>query len=276
MITTLIAYIPVIHQGYLRLISETRVQEVFILGPDLIAEFPHLAKEIRAVDPTTIQKILSTLYPKLSIKVLTKTELNQLLTEERSYVLPNEDVMRQFAEMYLSSQSVTFIHLFLRWDKDRTLQQQPVKPYLVLDKNKFEHQMMQLAYDQAQLSSDWWRQIGGVISKDGQVLLAGYNRHLPTERAPYFNGDPRNNFKKGLYIELSTSIHAEASLIAEAAKHGIALEGTELFVTTFPCPNCAKLIACSGIKKLYYVEGYSMVDGEELLKTSGVEIIQIV
>ena len=45
-----------------------------------------------------------------------------------------------------------------------------------------------------------------------------------------------------------------------------------MYVTVFPCPPCAKLIAYSGIKRLYCGGGYAVLDGEEVLKSNGVEI----
>jgi len=64
-----------------------------------------------------------------------------------------------------------------------------------------------------------------------------------------------------------------AMLIAEAAKRGISLEGTNLYVTDFPCPPCAKLIARSGITRLYFSRGYAVLDGESTLKNKGVELV---
>jgi dCMP deaminase len=46
-----------------------------------------------------------------------------------------------------------------------------------------------------------------------------------------------------------------------------------MYVTTFPCPPCAKMIAFSGVKKLYYAGGYGVLDGEAIMKSKGVEII---
>ena len=46
-------------------------------------------------------------------------------------------------------------------------------------------------------------------------------------------------------------------------------------VSTFPCPNCAKLIALSGIKSCYYIKGYSMLDGYSVLKDFGVEVVKL-
>src|SRR6185369_15532026 len=114
-------------------------------------------------------------------------------------------------------------------------------------------------FKEAQKSSDMWRQVGAAIVKGKKIVLTAYNKHLPSDHTPYTNGDPRNNFHKGDHIEISSAIHAEAGLIAEAAKRGLKLKGLDMYATTFPCPPCAKLIAGSGIKTLYFAEGYAML-----------------
>lgn len=49
-------------------------------------------------------------------------------------------------------------------------------------------------------------------------------------------------------------VHAEANVIAAAAQFGISLKGAALFVSMHPCVECAKLIAASGIKHIYYIQ----------------------
>ena len=138
--------------------------------------------------------------------------------------------------------------------------------------DEFSKIIIARAEKEAEKSSDWWRHVGAVIIKDGKIVSSGHNVHLPSEHTPYVNGDPRNCFHKGDHLELSTAIHIEARLIAEAARDGVALAGAEIYVTTFPCPPCAKMIAYSGIKKIYYKEGYGVLDGESVLKDKGVKI----
>lgn len=50
-----------------------------------------------------------------------------------------------------------------------------------------------------------------------------------------------------------TVVHAEANAILH--KTCIDLSGCTLYVTLFPCNECAKLIIQSGIKKVYFLEG---------------------
>ena len=190
-------------------------------------------------------------------------------------VMPDEDLMRYFAEKYLPDCQITFEKVFLRWDKPITLRENIIDPNRVISQKDFDKQMMKLAFAAADKSSDWWRQIGAVAVKGDKVLFARYNRHLPSPNSPYENGDPRNNFDAGEHLDLYTSIHAEAGIIAEAAKKGVSLDGATIYSTTFPCPVCAKLIVEAGIKKVFYSSGYSLIDAEKLFKQYEIDIILV-
>ena len=80
-------------------------------------------------------------------------------------------------------------------------------------------------------------------------------------------------FKRGVHIELTTDAHAESRLISEAANRGISIAGADLYVTTFPCPPCAKVVAPSGIRRCYFASGYAMLDGERVLRDADIEIV---
>ena len=63
--------------------------------------------------------------------------------------------------------------------------------------------------------------------------------------------------------------------MACAARDGVSLKGAEVYVTTFPCANCARLLTTAGITKVYYRDGYSMLDAEDIFKAAGVEIVLV-
>ena len=48
------------------------------------------------------------------------------------------------------------------------------------------------------------------------------------------------------------SIHSEIDAICEAAKSGISIEGATIYVTRYPCENCARAIVAAGIKRVVY------------------------
>ncbi len=56
--------------------------------------------------------------------------------------------------------------------------------------------------------------------------------------------------------EFGREVHAEMSAITSAVKIGTPSRGCTMYVTTFPCHNCAKHIISSGIARVVYIEPY--------------------
>ena len=56
--------------------------------------------------------------------------------------------------------------------------------------------------------------------------------------------------------EYGRIVHAEMDAILSCARNNISTQGATLYVTTFPCHNCAKHIVAAGIKKVIFVEPY--------------------
>lgn len=270
---TIVAYIPVLHQGYLNFFNKNQADQILVLGRSISNQFRPLQKDIRALAPQMIVDTILALALAKEAKVIEKDDLTQFSATK--IVMPDEEISRSIASRYFASVEVDFDQVFLRWDASHSLSTQKVQQDETVSTKASDKKFIQLALNEASKSSDWWRQVGAVIVKDDQILLTGYNRHLPSEHQPYIDGDPRADFHKGEHIDKSTALHAEAGLIAQAAKEGISLEGTLIYVTTFPCPNCAKLIAASGIKELYFSQGYSILDGERVLKAKQVKIIKV-
>ncbi|MCP5468637.1 MAG: hypothetical protein H7A32_05150 [Deltaproteobacteria bacterium] len=57
-------------------------------------------------------------------------------------------------------------------------------------------------------------------------------------------------------LDFGRPVHAEMSALMTCARKGISSKGSYLFVTTFPCQNCAKHIVAAGIKRVYFIEPY--------------------
>ena len=128
--------------------------------------------------------------------------------------------------------------------------------------------LMSLALMVSQRSTCSRRQVGALAEKDGRVLVTGYNG------AP--SGFPHCTDRGGCRLDESggclDAVHAEANLIAFAAKHGIALEGATVYTTCAPCLDCAKLLINAGIKKVAYMEEYRDTRGKDLLIQAGVKV----
>lgn len=271
----ILCYVPVFHEGYRRFFDENTTYTILILGEDVVERFRQLVKDVRRLPSQVVAQLLSSLYPERQVEVLNWEEALRLNGRFDQLILPDELELNQLLdEVGYPASLRTHSRTFLRWDKERVLLARPVTRAIQLDQF-VASRMLGLASEHAALSGDWWRQVGAVLARNGEVLATGYNQHAPSHMQPYYDGDPRASFKKGLHIELSTATHAEVSVIGHAARRGIALEGADLYVTTFPCPPCARLIAASGIARIFYAEGYAMLDGEEFLASAGIEVIHV-
>ncbi|MDP2651282.1 MAG: deaminase [bacterium] len=270
-----ILYLPVIHAGHLEFCQRQTPDALFVLGKSLISKFPFLERDIRALSPENAVLEVKALALAPVVKILEKEDLHDL--EEYDFLVLSEDeVSRELAEKYIKNKNTEWDTTFLRWNKMNAVTKMPVRADNEISSNELDKQMMALADVEAQKSSDWWRRVGAVILKDGKIIYSGHNKHAVTENTAYIEGEPRSNFDAGKAIaDLVIFQHGEAKIISDAARDGVSLAGATLYVTTIPCPTCAMLVANAGIKRVYYKDGYSLLDAERILKNAGVELIQV-
>ncbi|MFA5946374.1 MAG: deaminase [Patescibacteria group bacterium] len=272
--TVLVVYVPVLHEGYRALFSRhPEATELYLFGSDVIGEFEHLIKDIRKLDPLLTQKAVASWAMFDRVSILNASTIEELRSQNVSLVCSNDDITRELVQKYFSSNPVTLDNIFLRWDKKTAMEPMAVSPDVTISTSEFDKQMIATAQKEGEQSPDWWRRLGAIAVLDGRVLVKTHNTYVPSEQIAYNEGDPRSNFRSGVNLESSLAIHAEARLVSLAAKDGISLKGASVYVDTFPCPPCAKMLAYSGITKLYYRTGYKVLDGERILRSQGIEII---
>lgn len=113
------------------------------------------------------------------------------------------------------------------------------------------------------------RPTGAVIVREKQILATGYNGSMPG--APHCTDQVDEAGKPFCFRRFAKvpehdkynycrSSHAEANAIAQAARLGISLEGSTLYVTLAPCYVCLKLLATARVKHIYYEYEYESVD----------------
>lgn len=92
--------------------------------------------------------------------------------------------------------------------------------------------------------------VGCVIVTAGdrknRLVAAGYNGFLPG--TPHVSR-VRDNHEQA-------TVHAEQNAIADAARRGSSVDGCTVYVTHYPCINCAKIMAAAGIAEIIYHEDY--------------------
>jgi dCMP deaminase len=108
----------------------------------------------------------------------------------------------------------------------------------------WDKKYLELARHISLWSKDTNAKVGAIIVNDkNRVVSMGYNG-LPAgcnDNLPERNTTP----EKYLYFE-----HAERNAIYSAAAHGIPLAGCTIYITRYPCADCARAIIQTGIKKV--------------------------
>ncbi|MEG0978358.1 MAG: dCMP deaminase family protein [Bacilli bacterium] len=114
----------------------------------------------------------------------------------------------------------------------------------------WDEYFMGIALLSAQRSKDPNTKVGAcIVDSEHKVVSIGYNgmpRGLDESQLSWNKGEDLDS--KYLYV-----CHAEFNAILNT-RNGSALKGCTLYVSLFPCNECAKAIIQSGIKEIVYME----------------------
>lgn len=115
---------------------------------------------------------------------------------------------------------------------------------------------------------------GCVIVKDKQILVTGY---VGSPRGLAHCDDVGHLMKKVIHEDGSVTqhcvrtVHAEQNAITQAARRGIALDGSTLYCRMTPCRTCAMLIINCGIERVVCERKYHAgAESEAMFAEAGV------
>lgn len=123
------------------------------------------------------------------------------------------------------------------------------------------------------------RKVGAVIVKDNRILSTGYNG-APSGLPNCIDHCDRcyrsaHNIPSGQCLDLCFAVHGEQNAILNALKTGEDLKGASIYVNTYPCSTCAKLIIQVGISNIYYVDEYENMFTKNMLGEAGVSLVKL-
>ena len=219
----ILLYLPVIHDGHEAFFQKhADADEVLVLGNGFKDISRNIGKDIRALPPQRAAKYLELTLPGVRIRVIEPADLPAAVTAE-TLVMPDEEVTRHLAAEYQfpNVQNLIFDGTFLRWDREWSRAKRPAQFDGKIATGSLPRAFLADAQRLSAKSSDWWRQVGAIAAKGDKILGSSWNHHHPTEYSPYIDGDPRDGFSRGVRADLSTAIHAEASIVARAARDGV-------------------------------------------------------
>ena len=120
--------------------------------------------------------------------------------------------------------------------------------------------------------------IGAVIVRENSILSTGYNG--APSGLPHCN-DTNCRIYRSIHPDGTVeencvnAIHAEINAIAQAAKHGVSIKDSDIYITASPCIHCLKVLINVGIKTIYYDKPYKIEHIDELLRLSGIRLVQV-
>ncbi len=94
------------------------------------------------------------------------------------------------------------------------------------------------------------KHVGAVLVRDRSILATGYNGSV--------RGMAHCDDAGCLMIQghCARTVHAEINALAQAARHGVRVDGATVYTTAFPCWSCAKALLNAGVARLVYSEPY--------------------
>ena len=114
----------------------------------------------------------------------------------------------------------------------------------------WEKYFINIAVEVSKRSTCDRKNVGAVIVKNKMILSTGYNGSI--RGLPHCD-EIGHEMVNGHCVRTT---HAKANAIVQAAKNGVKIKGSEIYVTASPCYDCFKLIVNAGITKIYYEEFY--------------------
>lgn len=139
----------------------------------------------------------------------------------------------------------------------------------------WDEYFMGIAILSAKRSKDPSTQVGAcIVSSENKVISIGYNgmpRGIHDDSACWEReGDFLNT--KYAYV-----VHAELNAILNSR---VSVQGCRIYVSLFPCNECAKAIVQSGIKEVMflsnkYKDAQSTIASTKILQTAGIKLTQL-
>lgn len=112
------------------------------------------------------------------------------------------------------------------------------------------------------------RRVGALFVRDRVILATGYNGSI--RGLPHCDDEAGHLMENDHCVRV---IHSEINAIAQAARHGVRLEGADLYVTASPCWECLKVVANVGVRRIVYGEAYRLSERVlEVTRQLGIEL----
>lgn len=119
------------------------------------------------------------------------------------------------------------------------------------------------------------RHVGAIITKDNKIVSTGYNGSPKGLMHCSDNGGcmrELNNIPSGTRQEFCRAVHAEQNAIIEASVNGTSIKDGTIYINTYPCSICARMLINAEIKRIVYSSDYQDELAKTLLDESNIKV----
>src|SRR5699024_10824113 len=113
-------------------------------------------------------------------------------------------------------------------------------------------------------------EVGAILVRNNRIIASGYNGSVD---------DSSHCIDEGCLVVNNNcvlTVHAEMNALLQSARFGVATENTQLYVTHYPCLQCAKHIVQAGIEKIYYEADYrNDTIAEQLFREANIAVQKV-
>ena len=136
-------------------------------------------------------------------------------------------------------------------------------------RSSWDQYFMDIARQVASRATCDRKHVGALLVRDKTILSTGYNGSI---RGLPHCSEVGHLMENGHCV---ATVHAEANAIIQAAKNGVGIDGATIYTTASPCWPCFKLIANSGIKRVYFGEFYRDERSIQVATNAGIELVDL-
>ena len=137
-------------------------------------------------------------------------------------------------------------------------------------KKELDNCYMSVAFAHAKLSKGIRAKVGAALVTESGVILAGYNG-----LAPSGSNELEYTTEDGQLITKPEVIHAELNCILKAAKEGVSILDSTIYITLSPCLVCSEMLVAAGVKRVVYYKEYKCTKGIDNLKKHDIIVERI-
>ena len=119
------------------------------------------------------------------------------------------------------------------------------------------------------------RRVGALAYSGNRLLATGFNGVPSGSPHPQACARRQQGIASGTNYQLCGCQHAEANVVANAARNGVSVYQATMVCTTQPCSTCMGILANAGISKVIYRDDFDDPRSNTIAQHANIEVVKL-